>query len=324
MIDVRTGLALTVAFITSCSFSGSSSGDSSSPGTPDASAADAPIIDAGIDAPGEVVFGPWSPPVAVQFVDPTLEMNPEFDDPQLLANGLLLYSVTQSGGERSYLGAFDGSQVTAPALIDDTAFPLSMTTPWISDDLLTFAFASGGQIFHASRNESGPDVLFGTPSIAWFTDLTNALDGLGWISADLLTLVYTTRDGGSQTDADIRVTTRATAGMPFPQGDLVDAVNTPVFDVAPKLAAGQNALVFNRRDDILAEETSELYLSRRDPGTGEFLTPSDELDSLNVTAINDSDPTISEDLSMIVFTSTRGSGTTPRKRIFVSTRSPLP
>ncbi|HYO98111.1 MAG TPA: hypothetical protein VER33_26585 [Polyangiaceae bacterium] len=190
---------------------------------------------------------------------------------------------------------------TSPVRVTELNSSVDDVTPYVSLDGLRIWFSSG-------RGEQGRRTWFSSrPSLnePWATPVPvpelAGTYGLGLTAAETFAVVCATREGGAGED-DIYFSTRGARDEAWGPLQSLRGVNTSQGDLEPFVAeAGRVVFLSSTR-----QGSEDLYWARRGRAGEAFPEPV-ALSELN-SSESDTDPTVSQDLGYLIFTSWR-SGT---------------
>lgn len=190
---------------------------------------------------------------------------------------------------------------TSPVRVAELSSAVDDVTPYVSLDGLRIWFSSG-------RGEQGRRTWFSTrPSLnePWATPVPvpelAGTYGMGLTADETLAVLYSSREGGAG-EFDIYFATRDAREEAWGPLQSMRGVNTSAGDLEPFVAeAGRVLFLSSDR-----EGSEDLYWTRRG-GVGEPFPEPVALTELN-SSESDTDPTVSQDLGYLIFTSWR-SGT---------------
>lgn len=239
-------------------------------------------------------LSPWGTPTPVD-ITPVGD-----DDPSATADLLELYFNRDSDiyvTKRASLADAWGT----PVLVAELSSVDTETTPEVTYDGLTIYFASnraggigGNDIWMATRASRadawGPPAL--VPELS-----SSAADGAPTLTDPLVIMIDSDRAGDAA--LDILIAQRSSPGAPFAAPQLVTQLNTPSSEGNPMLAPDKLTIYFdsNRTGD------GELFVATRPTETAAW-NPAVPITEL-ATASAESDPWISPDGHMMLFTSNR-------------------
>jgi Tol biopolymer transport system component len=240
-------------------------------------------------------------------------INSGYEDqyPGISFDGLtLFFGSTRPGG----LGSYDLWMATRGATTEVFGAPVNLTQlntssweggPAISSDGLTLYFAPRGVATDPSTYDimvsTRPDTGSGFSAPVPLTEVNSAVaDFHPWISANDLTLYFTSGRSGGTGDYDVWVATRATPADAFDAPVAVTAVNSTSSDFDPTLTADERTIYFaSRRMSI----EGDLFIATRSSASDAFGPPT-YLSDLN-TPDSEWMPSVSPDGDILYFASNR-------------------
>lgn len=282
------------------------------------------LLVGGRDARAQFRFGPPTN------LGPLINTGSHEDSPTISADDLSLYFSDPADPHRpGGHGSSDLWVATREASGDPWGEPMNLgqvvnkTTrdhaPSISADGLSLYFSDGWALSDPSRpgGSGGPDLWVTTRPTA--SDPWTAAVNLGptvnsserevtpFISADGLSLYFSSSRPGGSGDLDLWVTTRTTAADPWTAPvNLGPAVNSPGLDGNPS-ASPDGLTLFYNSDRPGGVGTHDLWVTTRPSVSDAWGPPVNLGDPVN-TAASEYGPSVSSDGSTIYFSSDRGDG----------------
>jgi Tol biopolymer transport system component len=245
---------------------------------------------------------------------------PGFDGgPAISADGLTLYFTSERAGgfgggdlwvtKRGKPTDAFGAPQNLGASINSSA---NEFTPSISADGLSIYFDSdrpGGlglfDIWVATRATTA--TAFKTPRSLGAAVNSNASDGLPNISADGLSLYFSSRRSGGSGDMDLWVVTRKTTSQPFATAEnLGPAINSAYYDGEPSISYDGLYLFFSS-DRPGGFGNRDIWVAARRSRTAPFAEPRN-LGAMVNSPAHDVRPSVSTDESVLFFMSDRPGG----------------
>ncbi|NQU21650.1 MAG: PD40 domain-containing protein [Candidatus Nealsonbacteria bacterium] len=235
--------------------------------------------------------------------------------PDISADGLTLYfSSERPPGGSSTGNIWVATRATTedpfgpPVIVPDVNSLYHDTNPCISDDNLSLYFlstrsTSGGNadIWRATRNfENDP---FGTPALVSEVN-SSSDDGGADISADGLTLYFSSNRGNGQGSYDLWQAVRPSVNDPFGEPtNMGSAVNSSSMEGHSSIT-GDDLTIYLERG---GSSTRDIWVATREADTDPFGSPVSLGPTINSSA-KDRTPTISSDGTTLIFASQRSGG----------------
>jgi hypothetical protein len=210
----------------------------------------------------------------------------------------LLFTSDRSGA----FGMYRALRSSRTALFDPPTFydvgVVPAGDPYESIDGLRLWFDDGGNIFFASRPDSGSQFSNATQVIEIESPQA---DNNPWLTSDELTIVFNSDRGGQ---VDLYIATRMQPSSTFNPPTPISALNTPDEDCCGHLSSDGHTLVF--ASDHASPGTKRILVSELVGGVFQPPVPLDP--GLAGTDGNETDPALTRDGSLIVFGSDRSGG----------------